>query len=148
MIYTQLKRYKSGRVNRFAVLAYFKVQLSAVGIAVTHAGDGLAAFNGLAFAYRQALVVAVSSQEGAVVLDDHQIAVAAQAGTGIHHFTVGGRYYRLAGGTCNVHAFAGGAELGDHITGGRALPSNTGYGTRTAGSYAGSRRRSAAGSRL
>ena len=50
------------RIDRFAVLAHFKMQLRAAGVCITHVCDGLAAFDLLSFIDQQALVVAVCAQ--------------------------------------------------------------------------------------
>ena len=50
------------RVDRFAVLSHFKMQLRTAGIGITHVCDGLTAFDLLSFVNQQALVVAVCAQ--------------------------------------------------------------------------------------
>ena len=50
------------RVDRFAVLAHFKVQLCTAGVCITHVCDGLTTFDLLSFIDQQALVVAVCAQ--------------------------------------------------------------------------------------
>ena len=52
------------------------MQLGAIGIAVAHLGDLLAFAHRLVFLDQQRLVVRVGRQEGGVVLDDDQVAVA------------------------------------------------------------------------
>lgn len=51
----------------------------------------MAAADGLALLNQYLLVVAVSTQVGAVVLDDDEVAIAAQAGTDIDNGAIGGR---------------------------------------------------------
>ena len=75
-------------IDRLAILTYFEMQLDAVGIGITHPRNGLPAFYHFPFFHQQSLVMAVGGQVGRIVLDDNQVAVAAQSVTGIHHFTV------------------------------------------------------------
>ena len=100
-----------------AVFAQLEVQLHALAVAVAHGGNALAAAHGLAFAHEQALVMAVGGEVGLVVLHDDEVAVAAQAGTAVHHFAVGSGHDGLAGGAADVDAFFTAAEAGEDTKG-------------------------------
>src|SRR5574343_800859 len=76
------------RVNRLALLANFKVQLHPIRVGGAHFGDLLTLAHHLVFLDQQGLVVSVGRQVVAGVLDDDQVAVAAQTGAGIHHAAV------------------------------------------------------------
>ena len=78
------------RIDRLALLADLEVQLHAVGVGRAHLGDLLAALDGLVVLDQQRLVVRVGGEVGRVVLEDHQVAVAAQAGAGVDDAAVGG----------------------------------------------------------
>src|SRR4249919_2464527 len=102
------------RVHRLAVEADFEVQHVALGAAVAHLGDLLACLDQLPFVDQPRAVVAVGGQPRVVVLDDDQLAVSDQAGTGIHHDAVcrgADGLSRLAG---DVDALAG--RLTGHVT--------------------------------
>ena len=121
------------RVYRLAVFAQLEVQLHALAVAVAHGGNALAAPHGLAFAHEQALVVAVGGEVGLVVLHDDEVAVAAQAGTAVHHFAVGSGHNGLAGGAADVDALFTAAEAGEDVAGGGALPGDAGGAAGAAG---------------
>src|SRR5574343_1502975 len=109
-----------GRIDRFALAAHLEVQLHAVGVAVAHLGDLFAAAHLLVFLDQQLLVVGVSRQVGVVVLEDDQVAIAAQACAGIHHLAVGRGQHRVAGLACDVHALVlGFVKALDHLAIGR-----------------------------
>ena len=77
--------------------------------------------------------MAVGGEVGLVVLHDDEVAVAAQAGTAVHHFAVGSGHYGLAGGAADVNAFFTAAETGEDVAGGGALPSDAGGAAGAAG---------------
>lgn len=83
-------------IDRLAILSYFEMQFDAVGIGITHPRNGLPAFYHFPFFHQQSLVMAVGGQVGRIVLDDNQVAVAAQSVAGIHHFTVCSRHNGLS----------------------------------------------------
>ena len=84
-----------GRVNRFAVAAHFKVQHHTLCIRVAHVGNTLTFAHGLVFFDQQRLVVCVSGEVGVVVLQDDQIAVAAQARASVNNTAIGRRINRV-----------------------------------------------------
>src|SRR5690606_24602985 len=93
--------------DRLAVVADLEVQHVAVGAGAPHLRDLLAGLHRLALADQALAVVAVGRQPVLVVLDDDQLAVADQAGAGIHHHAVGRGDHRLAAAAADVDALAG-----------------------------------------
>ena len=98
--------------------------------------------------------MAVGGEVGLVVLHDDEVAVAAQAGTAVHHFAVGSGHDGLAGGAADVDAFFTAAEAGEDVAGGGALPGDAGgaagaagYGRRGGWSGSGVSRRGGSGRR-
>src|ERR1700722_19742084 len=109
------------RVDRLAVVADLEVDHVAVRTGAAHLGDLLTGLHALPFIHQALAVVAIGRQPLVAVLDDDQLAVADQAGAGVHHHTVGGGLDRLAAGTGDVHALlgriAGNVAAGDPATG-------------------------------
>ncbi|MDQ0586733.1 hypothetical protein QFZ47_000842 [Variovorax paradoxus] len=79
------------RVDGLALAADFEMQLDAVGVAVAHLGDLLALLHRLVFLHEQRLVMRIGREVGVVVLQDDQVAVAAQTCAGIDDAAVGRR---------------------------------------------------------
>ena len=98
------------------------MQFVAVGVGIAHVGNGLTAFYIVIFFHQQALVVAISGEEGGVVLHNNQIAIATQIAATVNHFAVGRCHNRLACVTSNINAFIGAVELGNHAARGWAHP--------------------------
>ena len=78
------------------------MQLHPVGIGAAHLGDLLAPAHVLVFLHQQRLVVRVGREKGVVVLEDHQVAIATQAGAGIHHAAIGRGQYRITRLASNI----------------------------------------------
>ena len=119
------------------------MQLDPIGVAAAHLGDLLAFFDSLVFLDHQGLVVGIGSQKGVVVLEDDQVAVATQPGTGVHHPTVCSCNDGVPGFACNVKALVLGLIKTSHQ---RALggpdPGNVIFTGRGCGTGRGRRRRS------
>ena len=81
--------------------------------AAAHLGDLLAGLHQLALVDQARAVVAIGGQPLVAVLEDHQLAVADQAGTGIHHHPVGGGAHRLPALAGDVDALPGGIAIGE-----------------------------------
>ena len=116
-------------------MTHFKVKLGTAGIGIAHFGNGLTTFHSLTFVNQKALVMTVCTQESRTMLDNNQITVTAQSGTGIYHFTIGRSYDRLPRITGNIHTFVGTAEFSDDVARSRPLPSNAAGVAHTARRY-------------
>ncbi len=77
------------------VPADLEVQLDLVGIGVAHLGDLLTLGDLLSFLHQDVPVVRVRRQVGTVVLDDDELAVAAQAGARVDDLAAGAGRDRL-----------------------------------------------------
>ncbi|CKJ93731.1 Uncharacterised protein [Neisseria meningitidis] len=135
------------RINRFAVLPHLEMKLRSRSLGIAHQSDLLPAFDLLAFADQQFLVVPVCGQEGRIMLDDDQIAVSPQTGTCINHFAVSRRQNGLSRISCNIDTLVVAAEIGNHFTLRRTLPNNAADRTR-AGRRSGRRLRGGRGNRF
>ena len=72
------------------------MQLHTIGVGFSHGGNWLAFFHRLALLDQQLAVVRIHRQQGVVVFDQHQVAIAAQAGTRIHDLAIGAGVHRVA----------------------------------------------------
>ena len=81
------------------------MEFDALGIAAAHGGDGVARPHGLAFFDQQFVVVGVGGQRAGVVADEDEVAVAAHAVAGIHDFSVGRGFHRVARCAVEIDAF-------------------------------------------
>ena len=72
------------------------MELDLVGVGAAHLRDLLALGDALSFLHQELVVVAVDGQERVVVLDDDQLAEAADAGTAENDLPGGARVDRLA----------------------------------------------------
>src|SRR5450755_3826228 len=82
-------------IDGLAEAANFEMKLDLVGVGVTHLGDLLSLAHLLPFLDQNLTIVRVSRKIGVVVLDDDQLAVAAQPCSGINHATCGTGEHRL-----------------------------------------------------
>jgi len=80
------------------------VELDTVCVGVAHLGNLLALAHGLVFLDQQRLVVGIGREEGVVVLQDHQVAIAAQACAGVDHAAIGSSQHGLARLAGNIEA--------------------------------------------
>ena len=90
------RRQRSGRIHRLAVVAQLEIQADLLAVAIAHFGDLLALGHALPFLDQQLAVVRVDAEEAGVVLDDHQVPVAAQAAARIGHGAGGRGHHRGA----------------------------------------------------
>ncbi|KAG0767193.1 hypothetical protein G6F22_017688 [Rhizopus arrhizus] len=102
------------RVDRLAVVANLEVDHVAVRAGAAHLGDLFTRLHALAFIHQALAVVAIGRQPLVAVLDDDQLAVADQAGAGIHHHAIGRGLHRLAAGAGDVDALLG--RVAGHVT--------------------------------
>lgn len=84
-------------VDRAAAVTQLEMQRDAIAVAAAHLGDRLPLCDRLAFPHEQRAVVRVGRQVIGVVLQDDQIAVAAQAVARIDDRAGGGRLHRRTG---------------------------------------------------
>ena len=99
------------------------MQLDAVAIATAHFGNLLPLAHRLIFFDQQGLVVGIGGQVSVVVLENDQVAIAAQTSPNINNPAVGGSDDRVARDAANVEAFV--LDLiksGQHRTAGRPDP--------------------------
>src|SRR3982074_2607142 len=92
------------RGDGLAAARNFEMQLALVGVGVAHLTDLLSLADLLPFLDQNLAVVRVSGKVGVVVLDDDQLAVAAQARSGVNDSTGSTGQYRLTGLAANVDA--------------------------------------------
>src|SRR6202158_6266482 len=92
------------RVDGLAEATNFEMKLDLVGVGVAHLADLLSLADRLSFLDQNLAVVRVRGKIGLVVLADHQLAVAAQARSGVNDSTGGARQHRLTGLAANVDA--------------------------------------------
>jgi hypothetical protein len=71
------------------VPADLEVQLDLVGVGIAHLGDLLSAGHRLTFLDQDVAVVRIGGEEGPVVLDDDELAVAAQSGSRVDDLAPG-----------------------------------------------------------
>ena len=92
-------------IDGFAVAAHFEVEFYAVGIGFAHMGNGLAFADRLAFFYQQFAVVCIDGEQGAVVFENNQVAVAAQARACVHDLAIGAGHNGVTFFATNANAF-------------------------------------------
>ncbi len=90
------RRQVTRRIDRLALATHFKVQLDAIGIGAAHLGNLLTLFDRLIFLDQQRLVVGVSRQIGVVVLEDDEVAIAAQTSASVDHTAISRRNHGAA----------------------------------------------------
>src|ERR1700681_3000476 len=83
----------------------FEMKLDLVGVGVAHFADLLSLADLLSFLDQNLPVVRVRRKVGVVVLDDDQLAVAAQACSRVNHSTSSAGHHRLTGLAHDVDAF-------------------------------------------
>src|SRR5438105_14758448 len=106
------------RIDRLALPPDLEMQLHAVGVARAHLRDFLSLAHRLVFLHQQGLVVRVRGQIRVVVLEDDQVAVAAQARACVDDTPVGGRQHGITGLAADVEALVALlVEAGEHHAG-------------------------------
>ena len=81
------------------------MKLDLVGVGIAHLADLLSLADVLSFLHQNLPVVRIRREVGVVVLDDDQLAVAAQACSRVNDSTGGARQHRLTGLARDVDAF-------------------------------------------
>src|SRR6185436_2931567 len=94
------------RIHRLAVAAYLEMQLHLVGVGIAHLGNLLPLGDVLPLFHQQLVVVGVDAQKRAVVLDDDQLAEAADPRAAEDDFPRRAREHRLPGLSGDTDAFA------------------------------------------
>ena len=112
------------RVNRLTVLPNLEMKLCSGSIGIAHQGNLLPAFNLLTLSDQQLLIVSVCSQKRRIMLNDDQVSVPSQTGTGINYFAVCRRQNRLSRISCNIDTLVAASEIGNHFALRRTLPNN------------------------
>src|SRR5882672_12627117 len=92
------------RIDWLPAAANLKVQSWRFGIALAEFSDALAALDTLALLDQQSAIVGIRRNEVITVLDDQQVAKAAQAVAGIDDGAVTGRKHRITVGAIEVDA--------------------------------------------